>query len=186
VANSITMENAEKFIAAVNAMPTRDFLKTMVFEASTFAQARAARRPTAMGATPGTSGLHSTGNVPTPLRAYYQRGKGARYVPGMTNRFGITGQTGRTRRSGGKRSEQLQQSWRRMTNLASANLTVDVVTFVSYAGHVQGGKTDQPSQTRVMDARGWETVDEVAKAVEDNIGRVIHRSLQTLYDRVFG
>ena len=184
MANSITMENAEKFIAALEAMPTRDFLKTMVFEASTFAQARAARRPAQMGATPSTSGLHSTGNTPTPLRSYYQRGKGARYVPGR--KVGaITGQTGRTRRSGGKRSEQLQQSWRRMTNLASANLTVDVVTFVSYAGHVQGGKTDQPSQTRVMDARGWETVDEVAKAVEDNIGRVIHRSLQTLYDRVF-
>ena len=182
--NSITMENAEKFIAAVNAMPTRDFLKTMVFEASTFAQARAARRPAQMGATPGTSGLHSTGNTPTPLRSYYQRGKGARYVPGR--KVGaITGQTGRTRRSGGKRSEQLQQSWRRMTSLAGQGMTSEVVTSVSYAEYVQGGQSDQQKQTSVMDARGWETVDEVAKYVEDNIGRVINRSLQTLYDRYF-
>ena len=173
--NSITMENAEKFIAAVNAMPTRDFMKTMVNEASVIAQARAARRPTAMGTTPGTSGLHSTGNTPTAGRGYYQRGKGGRYVS-------LAGKT----TSSKKRSEQLHQSWRRMTSLAGQGMAAEVVTSVSYAGHVQGGEKDDPNQTYVMDVRGWETVDEVAKYVEDNIGRVINRSLQTLYDRVFG
>ena len=182
MANSITMENAEKFIAAVQAMPTRDFLKTMVNEASIIAQARAARRPAAMGATTGTSGLHSTGNTPTAGRSYYQRGKGSRYVPGRTS-GSITGQTGKTRSSGGKRSEQLQQSWRR--DRSSDSMQVDVVTQVTYAGYVQGGKEDQPAQTRVMDARGWETVDEVAKAVEDNIGKVISNTIQRHYDQWF-
>ena len=174
MANSITMENAEKFIAAVNAMPTRDFLKTMVNEASVIAQARAARRPAAMGTTPGTSGLHSTGNTPTAGRGYYQRGKGGRHLS-------LAGKT----TSSKKRSEQLQQSWRRMTSLAGQGMTSEVVTSVSYAGHVQGGEKDDPNQSYVMDVRGWETVDEVAKYVEDNIGRVINRSLQTLYDRYF-
>ena len=187
MANSITMENAEKFIAALEAMPTRDFLKTMVFEASTFAQARAARRPAQMGATPGTSGLHSTGNTPTALRTYYQRGKGARYVPGR--RVGsITGQTGRTRSSGGKRSEDLTafkrgNKW--LTERSSDSMQVDVLTSASYAGYVKGGASDSPKQTRVMDARGWETVDEVAKAVEDNIGKVINNTIQRHYDQWF-
>ena len=172
--NSITMENAEKFIAAVQAMPTRDFLKTMVNEASIIAQARAARRPADMGATPTTSGLHSTGNVPTKGRGYYQRGKGGRHLS-------LDGKT----TSSKKRSEKLQLSWRRLSSLAGQGMTSEVVTSVSYAGHVQGGEKDDPNQSYVMDVRGWETVDEVAKYVEDNIGRVINRSLQTLYDRYF-
>ena len=170
--NSITMENAEKFIAAVQAMPTRDFLKTMVNEASIIAQARAARRPAAMGATPGTSGLHSTGNTPTAGRGYYQRGKGGRYLS-------LAGKT----TSSKKRSGQLHQSWRRQTS--GEGMQVEVVTGVSYAEYVQGGQSDQQKQTSVMDARGWETVDEVAKYVEDNIGKVINRTIQSHYDQWF-
>ena len=64
-------------------------------------------------------------------------------------------------------------------------MQVDVVTQVTYAGYVQGGKEDQQAQTRGMDARGWETVDEVAKYVEDNIGKVINRTLQSHYDQWF-
>ena len=193
--SGITFENAQAFEAALKAMPTQSMLKTLVFEASMFAQERATRRPADMGATPGTSGLHSTGNVPTPLRDYYQRGKGTRYVPGMHNRFGIVGQTGRTRRRGKKevnekgktvivnRSENLKNSWRRERN--SDSTVVEVLTEVSYAGRVQGGAGDPHQQTRVMEARGWETIDDVAKAVEDNIGKVMRNTVGRLYQQWF-
>ena len=180
--STIIFENADKFAQALLANPTEKFLRTIVFQASEVVQAERVKVPAQMGATPGTSGLHSTGNTPTPLRGYYQRGKGSRYVPGRTS-GSITGQTGKTRSSGGKRSQQLQQSWRR--DRSSDSMQVDVVTQVTYAGYVQGGKEDQQAQTRVMDARGWETVDEVAKAVEDNIGKVISNTIQRHYDQWF-
>ena len=192
--SGITMENAQAFEAALKAMPTQAMLKTLVFEASVFAQARASRRPTEMGVTPGTSGKYSTGNVPTPLRAYYQRGKGPRYVPGR--RVGsIVGQTGSTRRRGKKevnaegktvivnRSENLKNSWRRERN--SDSTVVEVISLVSYAGFVQGGADSLQKQSRDMNARGWETVDEVAKAVEDNIGTVMRNTVGRLYQQWF-
>ena len=181
--NEISFENAQAFEAAIKAMPTVAILKTLVFEAAVFAEGRAARRPTDMGATPGTSGLHSTGNVPTPLRAYYQRGKGARYVPGMSNSAGIVGQTGKTRRSGSKRSQDLKNSWRR--ERSGDSMQVEVLTEVSYAGYVQGGSDSMTKQTRVMDARGWETMNEVAVAVEDNIGKIMRATVARQYQQWF-
>ena len=181
--NEISFENAQAFEAAIKAMPTVAILKTLVFEAAMFAEARAARRPADMGATPGTSGLHSTGNVPTPLRAYYQRGFGRRYVPGFKNSAGIVGQTGKTRRSGGKRSEQLKDSWRR--ERSGDSMQVEVLTQVSYAGYVQGGRDSMIKQTRIMDARGWETMDEVAVAVEDNIGKIMAATVARQYQQWF-
>ena len=181
--NEISIENAQAFVAALRAMPTAAILKTLVFEAASFAEARAARRPADMGATPGTSGLHSTGNVQTPLRAYYQRGKGARYVPGMSNSAGIVGQTGKTRRSGSKRSQDLKNSWRR--DRSGDSMMVEVLTEVSYAGYVQGGSDSMTKQTRVMDARGWETMNEVAKAVEDNIGKIMRATVARQYQQWF-
>ena len=181
--NEISFENAQAFVAALKAMPTAAILKTLVFEAASFAEARAARRPADMGATPGTSGLHSTGNVPTPLRAYYQRGKGARYVPGMSNSAGIVGQTGKTRRSGSVRSQDLKNSWRR--DRSGDSMIVEVLTEVSYAGYVQGGSDSMTKQTRVMDARGWETMNEVAKAVEDNIGKIMNATVARQYQQWF-
>lgn len=179
--SGISLENAKKFEAAIKAMPTQAILKTLVFEASMFAQQRAKRRPTEMGATPGTSGLHSTGNVPTPLRAYYQRGKGARYVPGRTSGDTVV-KTGRTRRRK-KRSEGLRNSWRRERN--SDSTIVEVISAVSYAGRVQGGSESEHKQTRVMDARGWESTNEIAKAVEDHIGKVMRNTVARLYRQWF-
>ena len=150
--NEISFENAQAFEAAIKAMPTVAILKTLVFEAAKFAEARAARRPAEMGATPGTSGLHSTGNVPTPLRAYYQRGFGRRYVPGFKNSAGIVGQTGKTRGGGGKKSEKLKNSWRR--ERSGDSMQVEVLTEVSYAGYVQGGTGSSIKQTGNMDKRG--------------------------------
>lgn len=181
--NEISFENAQAFEAALKAMPTVSILKTLVFEAASFAEARAARRPADMGATPGTSGLHSTGNVPTPLRAYYQRGFGRRYVPGFKNSAGIVGQTGKTRGGGGKKSEKLKDSWRR--ERSGDSMQVEVLTDVSYAGYVQGGSDSMTKQTRVMDARGWETVDEVAVAVEDNIGKIMRATVARQYQQWF-
>ena len=181
--NEISFENAQAFEAAIKAMPTVAILKTLVFEAAKFAEARAARRPAEMGATPGTSGLHSTGNVPTPLRAYYQRGFGRRYVPGFKNSAGIVGQTGKTRGSGTKKSEKLKDSWRR--ERSGDSMQVEVLTDVSYAGYVQGGSDSMTKQTRVMDARGWETMNEVAVAVEDNIGKIMRATVARQYQQWF-
>ena len=181
--NEISFENAQAFEAAIKAMPTVAILKTLVFEAAKFAEARAARRPAEMGATPGTSGLHSTGNVPTPLRAYYQRGFGRRYVPGFKNSAGIVGQTGKTRGGGGKKSEKLKDSWRR--ERSGDSMQVEVLTEVSYAGYVQGGTGSSIKQTGNMDKRGWETIDEVAVAVEDNIGRIMAATVARQYQQWF-
>ena len=181
--NEISFENAQAFEAALKAMPTAAILKTLVFEAASFAEARAARRPADMGATPGTSGLHSTGNVPTPLRAYYQRGFGRRYVPGFKNSAGIVGQTGKTRGSGTKKSEKLKDSWRR--ERSGDSMQVEVLTDVSYAGYVQGGTGSSIKQTGNMDKRGWETIDEVAVAVEDNIGRIMAATVARQYQQWF-
>ena len=181
--NEISFENAQAFEAAIKAMPTVAILKTLVFEAAKFAEARAARRPAEMGATPGTSGLHSTGNVPTPLRAYYQRGFGRRYVPGFKNSAGIVGQTGKTRGSGTKKSEKLKDSWRR--ERSGDSMQVEVLTDVSYAGYVQGGTGSSIKQTGNMDKRGWETIDEVAVAVEDNIGRIMTATVARQYQQWF-
>ena len=181
--NEISFENAQAFEAAIKAMPTVAILKTLVFEAAVFAEGRAARRPKDMGATPGTSGLHSTGNVPTPLRAYYQRGFGRRYVPGFKNSAGIVGQTGKTRGGGGKKSEKLKDSWRR--ERSGDSMQVEVLTDVSYAGYVQGGSDSMTKQTRVMDARGWETMNEVAVAVEDNIGKIMRATVARQYQQWF-
>ena len=181
--NEISFENAQAFEAAIKAMPTVAILKTLVFEAAKFAEARAARRPAEMGATPGTSGLHSTGNVPTPLRSYYQRGKGMRYVPGRSNSAGIVGQTGKTRGGGGKKSEKLKDSWRR--ERSGDSMQVEVLTEVSYAGYVQGGTGSSIKQTGNMDKRGWETIDEVAVAVEDNIGRIMAATVARQYQQWF-
>ena len=183
--NEISFENAQAFEAAIKSMPTLSILKTLVFEAAVFAQARAARRPTAMGATPGTSGLHSTGNVPTPLKSYYQRGFGRRYVPGFKNSAGIVGQTGKTRRSGSKGSEKLKDKWFR--ERSGDSLTVEVLTKpeVSYVGYVQGGTGSSIKQTSNMDKRGWETIDEVAVAVEDNIGKIMAATVARQYQQWF-
>jgi hypothetical protein len=43
--NSISIKNAQAFEKALQTMPTLSILKTLVFEASMFAQARASRRP---------------------------------------------------------------------------------------------------------------------------------------------
>ena len=184
--NEISFENAQAFEAAIKAMPTLAILKTLVFEASVFAEGRlGGYRPTQMGATPGTSGLHSTGNVPTPLRSYYQRGKGMRYVPGFRNSGGIVGQTGKTRKSGEKRSEILRDKWRRVRS--GDSMVVEVLTDpeVSYAGYVKGGRDSMIKQTRIMDARGWETMDEVAVAVEDNIGKIMRATVARQYQQWF-
>ena len=40
-------------------------------------------------------------------------------------------------------------------------------------------------QTSVMKARGWETVDDAAKAVEDNIGKIMQATVARQYQQWF-
>ena len=79
------------------------------------------------------------------------------------------------------RSENLKNSWRRERN--SDSTVVEVFTSVSYAKHVQGGKADEKSRSRVMEARGWESIDEVGEAVEENIGKVMQKTVARLYQQ---
>ena len=64
-------------------------------------------------------------------------------------------------------------------------MEVSVVTSVSYAGHVKGGASDDPSQAAVMAKRGWETVDDAAVFVEKNILNIINNTIQRHYDQWF-
>ena len=208
MANSITMENAEKFVAALEAMPTRDFLKTMIFEAGNVAEARVMLRPPQMGyaGSKGSAKSSSSGNSIEAGKTFWKRGDGAYKVAKektttfkrfrnvdedtgkkfydykATSKFGMVA-------VGKKRSELLSAarggkgSWRR--ERSSDSLQVDIVTSVSYAGRVKGGSSDDPSQAAVMAKRGWETVDDAAKFVEKNMLNIINNTIQRHYDQWF-
>ena len=208
MANSITMENAEKFVAALEAMPTRDFLKTMIFEAGNVAEARVMLRPPQMGyaGSKGSAKSSSSGNSIVAGKTFWKRGDGAYKVAKektttfkrfrnvdedtgkkfydykATSKFGMVA-------VGKKRSELLSAarggkgSWRR--ERSSDSLQVDIVTSVSYAGRVKGGSSDDPSQAAVMAKRGWETVDDAAKFVEKNMLNIINNTIQRHYDQWF-
>ena len=70
----ISFENVEKFVAALSTMPTKAILRELVNQTSIKAVQRIALRPAPTGATAGTSGKHSTGNIKTPQRLMYARG----------------------------------------------------------------------------------------------------------------
>ena len=208
MANSITMENAETFVAALEAMPTRDFLKTMIFEAGNVAEARVMLRPPQMGyaGSKGSAKSSSSGNSIVAGKTFWKRGDGAYKVAKektttfkrfrnvdedtgkkfydykATSKFGMVA-------VGKKRSELLSAarggkgSWRR--ERSSDSLQVDIVTSVSYAGRVKGGSGDDPTQAAVMAKRGWETVDDAAKFVEKNMLNIINNTIQRHYDQWF-
>ena len=167
--STIIFENADKFAQALLANPTEKFLRTIVFQASEVVQAERVKVPAQMGATPGTSGRHSTGNNKTLQRSYYARTVGSFYV----------------RKDGGqtpskKRSQDLSGSWER--HMSNGGLTAEVRTAgVDYAGWVRGGKDETQKQTRVMKARGWESVDVIAKTVEGDIVQIVEKSLRQMW-----
>ena len=166
----ISFENVEKFVAALSTMPTKAILRELVNQTSIKAQQRIALRPAPTGATAGTSGKHSTGGVKTPQRFMYVRGVGAFYVR-------KDGSMTATK----KRSEDLQQSWRRDSSLTGQGMKIDVKTTVSYAGHVQGGANDDPQQSQVMKTRGWKTTDMVALEVEREAGKIMENVFRQKY-----
>lgn len=208
MANSITMENAEKFVAALQAMPTRNFLKTMIFEAGNVAEARLMLRPAQMGyaGSKGSAKSSSSGNSIVAGKTFWKRGDGAYKVAKdkikKTTRQRSVGEitgmrhyTYTTKEVFGmvavekKRSQLLSASrggkgaWRRQRS--SDSMEVSVVTSVSYAGHVKGGASDDPTQAAVMAKRGWETVDDAAVFVEKNMLNIINNTIQRHYDQWF-
>lgn len=166
----VSFENVQEFIKALSTMPTKEILRELVNQTSIKAQERIALQPAPTGATAGTSGLHSTGGVKTAQRTMYVRGVGAFYVR-------KDGSMTATK----KRSEDLQQSWRRASSLAGQGMKIDVRTTVSYAGHVQGGANDDPQQSQVMKTRGWQTTDAVAEWVERDAGKIMNNVFRTKY-----
>lgn len=166
----ISFENVEKFVAALSTMPTKAILRELVNQTSIKAVQRIALRPAPTGATAGTSGKHSTGNIKTPQRLMYARGEGGFYV-----------RKNGSMRATKKRSQDLQMSWRRDSSLAGAGMAVDVRTQVEYAGFVQGGTDDEIGQTDIMKRRGWQTTDMVALEVEREAGNIMENVFRQKY-----
>ena len=166
----ISFENVQAFITALSTMPTKEILRELVNQTSIKARERIALRPAPTGVTAGTSGLHSTGNIKTPQRAFYARGEGGFYV-----------RKNGSMKPSKKRSQDLQQSWRRESSLAGQGMVVDVRTTVSYAGYVQGGTNDEIGQSQVMKDRGWKTTDAVAIEVEQEAGKIMNNVFRAKY-----
>ena len=172
------LENAEKFVAAMKAMPTEEFLRGVIEQASILAYNEAKLRPTPMAHTYGNKQSSSSGNVATPGKVFWQRGRGEFYKP-----TGVSEKTGKAERSRKRKvSEDLTNAWRRDSSLAGRGRQVDVhTTGVKYAGFVQGGRGEEIQQTKLMHDRGWQSVDDVAKKVEEKISQVVGRTMKTFY-----
>ena len=182
------LENAEKFVAAMKAMPTEEFLRGVIEQASILAYNEAKLRPTPMAHTYGNKRSSSSGNVATPGKSFWQRGRGGYYKPAA-----LSEKTGKAKRSvmqkasaaeggGRKVSSDLTNAWRRDSSLAGRGRQVDVhTTGVKYAGFVQGGRGEEIQQTKLMHDRGWQSVDDVAKKVEEKISQVVGRTMKTFY-----
>ncbi len=166
----VTFENAVAFANAMSSMPTQAILQELVKQTSLKVLERLSVQPAPMGATPGTSGKHSTGNVRTPQRGYYVRGVGGFYV-----------RKNGSQRASKKRSEGLTdgRSWAFDTK----GLNVDVVTQVSYAGFVRGGAKDAIKQTTNMAKRGWETTDTIAAQMEIMAGKLMQKTIAAKYSQ---
>ena len=167
--SGIVFENGEKFAQALLANPTAKFLRTIVQEAANVVDAERRLNPAQTGATPGTSGKHSTGNVKTNQRSYYARTVGSYYV-----------RKDGTQIASRKRSQDLANSFERISS--NGGLPVSLrSTGVDYAGFVRGGRDESKKQTRVMQARGWKTVDQIADAVVDDITQIVDKSLRSMW-----
>ena len=172
------LENAEKFVAAMKAMPTEEFLRGVIEQASILAYNEAKLRPTPMAHTYGSTTSSSSGNVATPGKVFWQRGRGSYYKPKT-----ISERTGVEKRSAKRKvSEDLTNAWRRDSSLAGRGREINVhTTGVKYAGFVQGGKGEEKQQTKVMQDRGWQSVDDIAIKVEEKIAQVVGRTMKTFY-----
>lgn len=166
--SGIVFENGEKFAQALLANPTAKFLRSIVQEAANVVDAERRKAPAQTGATAGTSGKHSTGNLKTTQRSYYARTVGSFYV----RKDGM--------QTAGKRSQDLANSFER--SVSNGGLTVSLrSTGVDYAGFVRGGRDESQKQSRVMQARGWQTVDQIADAVVDDITQIVDKSLRAAW-----
>ena len=200
--SGISMENGQAFEAAINAMPSLSILKTLVYEASVFAQARAARYPPIMGYAGDKKNSSSSGNIATPGKTFWKRHDGAYKVAKdkikKTTRHRSVGEITKMRHYtytvkevlgiipvGKFRSEQLSNKMRWPMHKAGDGMIVEVVTDVRYAAYVKGGKDDEQPQALIMKKRGWENMDDVAAAVEDNIGKIMRATVARLYQQWF-
>lgn len=167
----------DEFANAMLNMPNKEFLGRLVDQAGLKAKGRIALRPDEMGATPGTSGEHSTGNTPTKGKSFWRRGDGGYYVPKGTQGRGKKNlATAAVKRSD---SEDLYNSWE--IQKGKGGMLADVRSNAKYAGYVQGGAKDDPKQSTDMKARGWDTTDVAAKFVEAEIGNVVANTIKAFY-----
>ena len=179
----MTLENAEKFEAAMRNVPMTRVFQELSNQALKHAKKLITQRPQPMGATPGTKGDSSSGNTPTPKRVFWKRGIGAFRVPkqvdlqGMDHRAGLNAIRPVKRRGAPVRSEKLQMMWRSRADINGKSMAL--FTEVSYAGYVHGGHQEPQKQTSVMDRRDWLTVDEVAKQVEADVAKLMRKTTVT-------
>ncbi len=174
---TLESKGLQEFANAMLNMPNKEFLGRLVHNAALTAKARIALRPDEMGATPGTKGEHSTGNTPTAGASFWRRGDGGYYVPKSgkkaSKRKLLTAAVKRAN------SADLYNSWE--ISKGSRGMEANVRSTAPYAGYVQGGKQDKPTQSRIMKRRNWDTTDVAAKFVEQEIGVVVENTIQSFY-----
>ena len=177
---SVTLENAERFEAAMRNVPMQQVFQELSWQAIKHAKKLITQRPQPMGATPGSKGKSSSGNTPTPGRTFWKRGIGAFREPkqvdtqGMDWRKGLNATRPVRRRGAPVRSEKLQGSWRSRANINGKEMAL--FSEVTYAGLVHGGHQEKTKQTSIMDRRDWVTVDEVAKQVEADVRKLMAKT----------
>ena len=191
---SIDWSRVSAAAAALQKMQMKEYIRPVVQALSKKILARCVLQPAEMGATPGTKGLSSSGNVPTPGRAYWKRGFGNYYVPYATVRSSSLAtrkvsksqvRAGKNRRAGRKgkqvKSQDLSHAWKAISTISG--MTVAVRTFNNeYADFVQGGRGDRKQQSKIMQRRGWESVDKIAdefrQGLEARVKKLVVQSIK--------
>ena len=191
---SIDWHRVSAASAALQQMQIKDYIKPIVQSLAKKILARCVLQPAEMAATPGTKGLSSSGNVPTPGRAYWKRGFGNYYVPYATVRSSSLAtrkvsssqvRAGKNRRAGRKgkqvKSQDLSHAWKAISTISG--MTVAVRTFNNeYADFVQGGRGDRKQQSKIMQRRGWESVDKIAdefrQGLEERVKKLVVQSIK--------
>ena len=191
---SIDITSMRAAAYALQKMQMKDYIKPIVQSLSKKILARCVLQPAEMGATPGTKGLSSSGNVPTPGRSYWKRGFGNYYVPYATMRISSLAtrkvsksqeRAGKNRRAGRKgkqvKSQDLSHAWKALSKVSG--MQVEVKTFNNeYADFVQGGAGDRKQQSKIMQRRGWESVDKIAdefrQGLEARVKKLVVQSMK--------
>ena len=191
---SIDWSRIEAAAAALQKMQMKEYIRPVVQDLSKKILARCVLQPAEMAATPGSKGLSSSGNVPTAGRSYWKRSFGRYYVPYATVRSSSLAtrkvsssqvRAGKNRRAGRKgkqvKSQDLSHAWKALSKISGMQVEVKTINN-EYADYVQGGAGDRKQQSKIMQRRGWESVDKIAddfrQGLEERVKKLVVRSMK--------